>query len=286
MSEKIVLEPIISEDPFTGTKTVAVIFSDCPAIDILIHHKFRVPGPIDDDDYHLTIFPIAYLNKDGSSDGGLIFSSRLLQGDVAQIQILFDDNSIIQKEVNHVSGNDYHWVLTDEDCESFLFKKVKIIRVNSGKTTYDYHLDAPEGLEVLYKDLADLIPVMLEEFLKLAAEEAKWAPLSTKKKEVSAIENNDDSFADNADYCYVYLMNDTANGYYKIGMSNSPEYRESTLQSEKPTIVKVCQKMFPSRKIAHAIESALHRVYENSRIRGEWFILKEQDIWEIKQTLS
>ena len=81
-------------------------------------------------------------------------------------------------------------------------------------------------------------------------------------------------------------MNDTSNGYYKIGMSNNPEFRESTLQSEKPTIVKVCHKKYPSRKIAHAFESALHHVYESKRIRGEWFRLNEKDIWEIKQTLS
>lgn len=285
MSDEVALEPIISEDPFNGMKSVAVIFTACPATDVLINHKIRIPGSLDIND-HLTVFPIAYLSKDGTSDGGLIFSSKMLHGDVAQIQILFDDNSIIQKEICRISGNDYRWALTDEDCESFLFKKIKIIRVNCGNSSYDYNLDAPEGLEILYEDLANLIPILIEEFLKVAAEEANWAPVSTKEKEVSSLENDDDSFAENADFCYVYLMNDTANGYYKIGMSNSPAYRESTLQSEKPTIVKVCQKKYPSRKIARAVEAALHRVYENGRIRGEWFLLKEKDVWEIKQTLS
>lgn len=81
-------------------------------------------------------------------------------------------------------------------------------------------------------------------------------------------------------------MNDTSTGYYKIGMSNNPEYRETTLQSQKPTIVKICHKRYPSRRIAKAIEAALHKVYESKRIRGEWFSLKERDIWEVKQTLS
>ena len=35
---------------------------------------------------------------------------------------------------------------------------------------------------------------------------------------------------------FVYLMVDEANGCHKIGMSDSPFYREHTLQSEKPTI--------------------------------------------------
>ena len=36
--------------------------------------------------------------------------------------------------------------------------------------------------------------------------------------------------------CYVYLMIDLSNNHYKIGISNKPEYREKTLQSEKPSI--------------------------------------------------
>ena len=86
--------------------------------------------------------------------------------------------------------------------------------------------------------------------------------------------------------CYVYLMVDTANGYYKIGISNNPEYREGTLQSEKPTIELLCAKQFPSRVIAKAIESALHRTYEDRHMRGEWFQLDAQDIIDLMLTLK
>lgn len=88
------------------------------------------------------------------------------------------------------------------------------------------------------------------------------------------------------DPCYVYLMVDTTNGYHKIGISNNPEYRERTLQSEKPTIEKVCAKQYPSRIIAEAIESALHKAFDAKRIRGEWFDLSEQEVTDIKMTLS
>ena len=88
------------------------------------------------------------------------------------------------------------------------------------------------------------------------------------------------------DACYVYLMLDAANGYYKIGMSNHPEYRERTLQSEKPSIVKICAKRFPTRLIAQSIESALHNVYAAKRVRGEWFDLTELEVAQIKETLS
>lgn len=92
--------------------------------------------------------------------------------------------------------------------------------------------------------------------------------------------------APSAEACSVYLMHDVANGYYKIGMSNNPVYRESTLQSEKPTIELLCSKEFPSRALASAIESALHKVYDAKRLRGEWFSLAENDVSEIKIVLS
>lgn len=86
--------------------------------------------------------------------------------------------------------------------------------------------------------------------------------------------------------CYVYLMKDEINGYHKIGISNKPEYRERTLQSEKPTVVLVCAKEYPSRTIAEAIESALHKAFGEKRIRGEWFNLCVKDVSEIITTLS
>lgn len=88
------------------------------------------------------------------------------------------------------------------------------------------------------------------------------------------------------DWCYVYLMKDLANGYYKIGISNKPEYRERTLQSEKPSIELLCAKKFPSRQIAESIESALHSTFGNKRIRGEWFMLDEFDVATLCETLK
>lgn len=87
------------------------------------------------------------------------------------------------------------------------------------------------------------------------------------------------------DPCFVYLMCDSKNGYHKIGISKTPEYRERTLQSEKPTIEMVCAKEYPSRKIAEAIEWALHKVYSEKRIRGEWFDLNNADVYILKETL-
>lgn len=81
-------------------------------------------------------------------------------------------------------------------------------------------------------------------------------------------------------------MHDTSNHYYKIGISNKPQYREKTLQSEKPSIVIIISKKFPVRKIAESIEKALHETYSEKRLRGEWFELNLKDVEHIIETLK
>ena len=68
----------------------------------------------------------------------------------------------------------------------------------------------------------------------------------------------------------TYLMKD-GNGFYKIGKSKNPIARESTLQSENPTItlIAVC---------SEDIEKHLHEQYSEKRKRGEWFSLTEEDV--------
>ena len=86
--------------------------------------------------------------------------------------------------------------------------------------------------------------------------------------------------------CYLYLMKDFNTGYYKIGISNNPEHREKTLQSEKPTIEMICNKKYVSRRMAHSFEQALHKTFSDKRVRGEWFNLNATDVQEIKLTLN
>jgi hypothetical protein len=86
------------------------------------------------------------------------------------------------------------------------------------------------------------------------------------------------------DECYVYLMRDKA--LHKIGISKQAEFREKTLQGEKPTIILIAAKKFVNRRIAAAFEKALHESYSHKRKRGEWFVLDEDEIQEIKTTLE
>ena len=279
------IEPVIKKDPFDGTTTMVMAITSSPSIEILLSQHFKVPYVRGGREQALSILPYTITDKYGNSKGGLNLSTPLLSAD-STMSILFDDESIISKELTSKSDGSYDWELTDEDCSCFLFKKIRMIRISNTAKDFDFSF---EGDDLLYIGLPELFQQLIEKFLEAAAKTAKWSPMAAISKPQSnktQADTNPGSFEDQAEYCYVYLMNDTSNGYYNIGMSNNPEYRESTLQSEKPTIVKVCQKKYPSRRIARSIEAALHKVFEDKRVRGEWFSLKDKDIWEIKQTLS
>lgn len=69
----------------------------------------------------------------------------------------------------------------------------------------------------------------------------------------------------------TYLLKEKNTGYYKIGSSKNPSYREKTLQSQIPNteIVKVWDKN---------IEKMLHNLYNKERVRGEWFNLTKTQV--------
>lgn len=76
---------------------------------------------------------------------------------------------------------------------------------------------------------------------------------------------------------YVYLCKNNRNGYTKIGYSSNPKYRETVLQSEEPDVAIVWARIGSRQD-----EAQLHKQFEPKRIRGEWFILTEDDINSIK----
>lgn len=76
----------------------------------------------------------------------------------------------------------------------------------------------------------------------------------------------------------IYVMIDNHTGYYKIGKSKNPKYREKTLQSEKPSI----HMMFYYEGCSED-EKALHKMFAEKRIRGEWFDLNGSDVQKIKE---
>lgn len=85
---------------------------------------------------------------------------------------------------------------------------------------------------------------------------------------------NQDQFLNEDDY--IYLMRHV-NGLTKIGASRKPKAREKTLQAEDPRL-----EMFYVAKADRWLEGRLHRVFDELRVRGEWFRLDDHHIDWIK----
>lgn len=77
---------------------------------------------------------------------------------------------------------------------------------------------------------------------------------------------------------YVYLIGDTDNGHYKIGVTKKEvEKRLKRLQtgnSNSLSIISTFYYSYPFR-----LETMLHNFFREKRINGEWFILDNDDIF-------
>ncbi len=211
------------------------------------------------------------------------------------ISLLFDNGELLDFPITKKPVKDSHriykttFVLYLEDIETLLPSTIVSYRI-----TYKEELKRPEtvdnmhelerfwgSLNYTYRDfyIDEAVHVYVKNRLHTILQLVPDYKIPSRKIEKSTI---DYKFPG----CYVYLMKDLSNDYYKIGISNKPEYREKTLQSEKPTIELLACKKFPTRKIAEAIESALHAAYSQQRLRGEWFNLNEEDVAAIIETLK
>lgn len=69
----------------------------------------------------------------------------------------------------------------------------------------------------------------------------------------------------------VYLILSTDNGFYKIGVSNKPNYRIEQLKTGNSSPLKLIETY--KSEFAYKIESVLKRRYSFSKKEGEWFNL-------------
>lgn len=188
--------------------------------------------------------------------------------------------------------------LYEEDVH--LFSKQTIIKwrvafEESGKPAIEKEITSEPQLSHLCGVLVPLVPVpqegknrpyLIKKYAKdYLAVLYKVCPSYEHPKRIVNRER-EKGYAESFEWCYVYLMKDMRNGYYKIGISNNPDYREHTLQSEKPTIELLSSKRYPSRKIAEAFEKALHQAFRDQHIRGEWFSLSDYNVAMILETLK
>lgn len=90
------------------------------------------------------------------------------------------------------------------------------------------------------------------------------------------IVNIEKSIKDSYKIRFTYIMYDEITGFYKIGKSINPEFREKTLSSQTPKI-KLINKCLESI----VSERYLHSLFSNKNIRGEWFNLDMEEIEHI-----
>lgn len=192
----------------------------------------------------------------------------------------FDDNSSLNYSLKGKTTKDSGIIvpISSKDIKYFLSKHLISAQVSKVDGLIEYTIDAneQESLIRFATSFKQAIESMaedkdFEEWCNMIDRKQAEAEETKKKEEES---------------CWVYLMHDSANNAYKIGISNKPEYRERTLQSEKPSIVKLAAKQFPTRDIARAFEAALHKVYEIRRMRGEWFKLEPNEVEDVKKALE
>lgn len=197
--------------------------------------------------------------------------------------MLFDDGNVLSLNPETKPSNDVcrlRLSTADMDVlENSLFIKWRI-NDNEGNLLAQGNNNFCSHIKIVDDNSRNISSIAFQKFIrdfrKVIRENVSLVELDKQDNKVISTNNS----------CYVYLMIDTINNFHKIGISNNPKYREHTLQSDKPTIELLCAKEYPSRDIATAIESSLHKVYAPKRIRGEWFNLEEADIENIKQTLK
>ena len=216
---------------------------------------------------------------------------RLNNGDSIDMQFVGIDGSKtvlnfpitrnrIEKKVSNVYDNSFYCELSQDDISCMMNNDCVSWRVRFSKQPFMSVVGTNESIWCPKEYSGDVFRKYASIFMEMIEELQNEYTIS-----FSSNSNSKPAVAIN-ETCFVYLMVDTSNGYFKIGISNDPEYREHTLQSEKPTIEKLCAKEYPNRTIASAIESALHKAYENKRLRGEWFALDADDVNAIIATLS
>lgn len=207
---------------------------------------------------------------------------KLQSGD--KITLLFSNNKVLEYKFNTSSKildsiyNIQKCVLTGDELNCFCNEKFLKARIEfaDGSEPRTYNFDEKD----YFADICTLQHIYSNAFRKAVMNANITLPTGKPEEEVAL----DDTST--ASSCYVYLMFDTTTNFYKIGISNNPEYREKTLQSEKPTILKICSKKYPHRKIARAIEKALHETFQSCHVRGEWYNLSDGDVNMIIETLT
>jgi len=281
----------ISDDVFNGDKKILwnYSFPSSGGMSFIKRNAFQLRFFPDNREPRFKLFPFVRLDNAKEQfvfqyDKKEFSTHKFVKGD--SFHFVFENNRHLEYKIKKAAAiandSDYRQVtfaMLPQDIQLFASENLIGIRCEFQNG------DAPLELKKM-NDLASLtFKLYFQEYIKALGECGVQID-----SDVYDEENQRDNPKGTASLkdssCFVYLMKDETNGYHKIGISNKPEYRERTLQSEKPTIALLCAKEFPTRIIAEAIEAALHKAFCEKRIRGEWFDLSDKDVMEITMTLS
>ncbi len=202
------------------------------------------------------------------------------------IDLLFEDKTVLSFPfAKNVRVLESVIPINPGDIDCLSTKKILNIRLRGNERPHDYAIEADEQ-EALVR-FASSFKQAVESIADGDGLQAWYEKIEKEHAEKEALKKEEEALRKKEEEsCWVYLMHDLANNAYKIGISNKPEYRERTLQSEKPSIEKLAAKQFPTRDIARAFEAALHKVYETRRMRGEWFKLEPNEVEDVKKALE
>lgn len=273
--------PIIKVDDFTGSKIIKwkTVASNHSNFGIEFNYISFTFNNIGGKDFIVFIF-CSHEHYDINSKDYIVNI-----GDI--ITFLFDDRSTISFDfsfdaVKLKKGYYENRVrITEEELLQFSEKSFFRLKITYNKTGREIIEGDFSNNNRTAIDLTIKIKKFAKEYRELVRKEIpNYQPFTVEEK----LSIQGGTGAD--EECYVYLMIDKNNNSHKIGISNKPEWREKTLQSEKPVIELIASKKFINRKIASSFEKALHEAYSDKRIRGEWFQLDPIEVEEIKITLN
>lgn len=232
-----------------------------------------------------SVFPFEIITIK-SRHSGFLIHEREIDESLIENDLLFSI-SPTQQIISDLKVGEtfYHYFLGQKNTYTFRsWLKKDLSYVSMGEPIYSYN-NVRLGNRFIYAEKSGKIKLTEVKSLFLSQNQLMYVinysePFKTETFETEIITKNTETS------CYVYLMKDYTNGFYKIGISNNPEYREKTLQSEKPSIDLIASKQFPLRLIAESFEKALHKTFENKRLRGEWFNLDEIEVNYLKKSLE
>ena len=159
--------------------------------------------------------------------------------------------------------------------------QVKSIRVSVTDTDKYHHIkvadeseneaSAPTYFQYIYKDAIDTYLKYLNQIASIY--KPSYKPKETKRK-------RKDRDVRKGKY-YVFLIQDTDNGYCQFGVSDKLWALEAEWQREFPTIKIIAKKDCPSEKLASALGNGLYMAFQENKVGEEWFELDEQDIHDL-----